>query len=81
MKFRDRVLRQTQKCDSVKLNANCNTDIYKPLRTCTYKLPHENIDTVYYDRKRFPWNSRSRRHHDHMVVGFTHTYAISAYHH
>ena len=44
MKFRNRVLRQTQKCDRVKLNPYCNTDIYKPLRTGTYQLPHKTID-------------------------------------
>ena len=33
------------------------------------------------NKKRFPINDRGRRGRDSMVVGFTTTYEISAYHH
>ena len=53
---------------------------------CNHKLVNCCFSVQYYHSHRAPLTKdltgkRGHRGHDHMVVGFTTTYAISAYHH
>ena len=69
-------------------------DIYLPWHDKkTYRIRKENEHALYFSarfyhssierclHKQEPKMGSGRRDHDHMVVGFTTTYAISAYHH